>query len=295
MVEIRNIVLGVAEPRNEEAHIARGVRIAETVGARLHVVHAFHIPDPALYPYPEMALFSPEAVERLREGALSGLEAAVARVTSSDRVTCSAVATTGEQAVLDAAEAVSAELIMVGATRRGRVGKAVLGTTAQRIVRTARAPVLVVHDPRPKPVRRVLLTTDLSPLSVAAFEQGMGLLKSVDPRNDRFEIRSLLVVAYDMPLPPPLGESAASEVAAMKLESFVDRVAGSRASEVERRVRIGSAGDEILAEAKEWGADLLIVGTHGRTGASRFLIGSVAETVLRDSLCDVLVIPNPRD
>jgi nucleotide-binding universal stress UspA family protein len=57
------------------------------------------------------------------------------------------------------------------------------------------------------------------------------------------------------------------------------------------KVRLGNAAHEIVAEAAEWDADLLVLGTHGRGGVSRFLIGSVAEAVLRRALCDILIIP----
>jgi nucleotide-binding universal stress UspA family protein len=46
-----------------------------------------------------------------------------------------------------------------------------------------------------------------------------------------------------------------------------------------------------VAEAAEWPADVVVVGSHGRTGAARALLGSVAEAVVRDSHCSVLVIP----
>jgi nucleotide-binding universal stress UspA family protein len=58
------------------------------------------------------------------------------------------------------------------------------------------------------------------------------------------------------------------------------------------KVRVGQPVAEILAEADEWHADLLVMGTYGRSGASRFLIGSVAESVLRRVQCSVLVVPN---
>lgn len=62
---------------------------------------------------------------------------------------------------------------------------------------------------------------------------------------------------------------------------------------VEGRVRLGLTRREILAEAEEWDADLLILGTRGRTGDYRFRIGSVAETVLRRAGCDMILIPTP--
>ncbi len=54
-------------------------------------------------------------------------------------------------------------------------------------------------------------------------------------------------------------------------------------------VRIGTAADGILQEAEAWGADLVVMGTHGRTGLAHFLNGSVAETVVRLAKRPVLI------
>lgn len=54
---------------------------------------------------------------------------------------------------------------------------------------------------------------------------------------------------------------------------------------------VGSPVDEILEKAREINADLIIMGTHGRTGINHLLVGSVAEKVIRESLCAVLIVP----
>ncbi|HEV3203601.1 MAG TPA: universal stress protein, partial [Gemmataceae bacterium] len=56
----------------------------------------------------------------------------------------------------------------------------------------------------------------------------------------------------------------------------------------------GDPATEIVLHAKEAGIDLIVMGTHGRTGLERFLIGSVAEKVMRDAPCSVLVVKLPR-
>ncbi len=57
-----------------------------------------------------------------------------------------------------------------------------------------------------------------------------------------------------------------------------------------RHVLVGSPVDEICGLAKKFDADIIVVGTHGRRGVSRLLLGSVAEGVLRSALCPVLVV-----
>ena len=60
-------------------------------------------------------------------------------------------------------------------------------------------------------------------------------------------------------------------------------------------LRTGDARDVINATAKEIGADLIVVGTHGRSGVSRVLLGSIAETVIRTAPCPVLTIRRESD
>lgn len=55
---------------------------------------------------------------------------------------------------------------------------------------------------------------------------------------------------------------------------------------------LDSATKGILQQSEEWGADLIVIGTHGRTGLNHFLMGSVAEHVARKSACPVLIVPN---
>jgi nucleotide-binding universal stress UspA family protein len=56
-------------------------------------------------------------------------------------------------------------------------------------------------------------------------------------------------------------------------------------------IPVGKPPAEIVKEAKEWPADLIVIGSHGRRGIQRFLLGSVAEAVVRHAPCPVLVVP----
>lgn len=58
---------------------------------------------------------------------------------------------------------------------------------------------------------------------------------------------------------------------------------------------VDTASHGIIKQAEEWGTDLIVIGTHGRTGLYHFLMGSVAEHVARKSACPVLIIPNKCD
>lgn len=284
------IVLGVADVRREDPHLRPAIAFAAARGATLHVVHGFHLPDPTFYPYPEISALSPEALRQLQEGVQEALEQQVRTLGSSTAVHCRAVPGPPELAIASVAREVEADLILVGATRRGKLGRTVLGTTAQRVVRSAPVPVLVSHEAAPRLARRVLLPTDLSDLSAGASRRGIGLVRRYGSVNVP-ELRFLLVLGYDLTLPPPLSHEALHAAAAAELRKFVGRLGfGGDAPEI---VRTGDAAEQIVAEAEAWDADLVVLGTHGRTGLPRLLIGSVAESVLRRARCDVLVVPTP--
>ena len=76
----------------------------------------------------------------------------------------------------------------------------------------------------------------------------------------------------------------ADEVFAGALAQFPQQVA------VQRLLREGDPGKEIIASAAEWEADLMVMGTHGRGRLATFLLGSTAETVIRGAHCPVLTV-----
>lgn len=83
-----------------------------------------------------------------------------------------------------------------------------------------------------------------------------------------------------------------SETAQKGLDALVARIS-QRGPKVQGILRQGSPAEEIVATAKESGADLVVIGTHGRKGLAHALLGSVAERVVRTSTVPVLTIRTP--
>jgi universal stress protein A len=84
-------------------------------------------------------------------------------------------------------------------------------------------------------------------------------------------------------------ELARSRAAPRRLEALVSALGAPDGTVVQ--LRAGGAAEEIVKYAREVEAGLVVVGTHGRTGVSRALLGSVAERVTRTAPCPVLVVP----
>jgi len=270
---LRHIVAGIATLDPNDPALAPSIRLAERTGAELTLVHVFG-----------------DAAGDARSSTLRArLEAEVRRLTARGRVSCRAVSgRAGDQLPRLAAE-LGADLLVLGHTRRSGAAAAVLGTTAQRVLRSSTVPVLSLHGGSGRPgFGRALLASDLSPHSAHALAAGAELARALaHPAEPRLRPVYVAVTSYEAiaaGIPDWSAEHAAAEL--REFIGGIPALAGLPAA-----VRTGDAATEILTEAAEWHAELVVVGTHGRRGLPRLLLGSVAQTVLRRANLSVLVIP----
>ena len=139
-------------------------------------------------------------------------------------------------------------------------------------------------------LKKILVPVDFSPLSRKALDYGVSFA-----RQFHAEI-SLLHVVEPMPLPPemPLPASGASyqmdlqQFAEQQLQEWQNEVAGRAA--IKTAVRYGNPFREIVQAANENNIDLIIIGTHGRTGLPHLLVGGTAERIVRLAPCPVMVV-----
>jgi nucleotide-binding universal stress UspA family protein len=228
----------------------------------------------------------PEWLEEYQADQQRALEEAAAWAAGPEAV-CHSVVGAPAEAILRVATEAGADLVVVGAGRRGRLAHAFLGTIAQRVLRAASAPVLVVRAPLCRPLGRLLLTTQLDPPSAAVHEEGVETVAALFGAPEA--ARSLHVVWYPV-LVEPLPREEIERLAREEVESFL-RARRPRGFPVEPAVRVGDAAEEIAREAGIWDADLVVVGTHARGWMERAALGSVAEAAMRECTGNVLAIP----
>lgn len=144
-----------------------------------------------------------------------------------------------------------------------------------------------------KGVRRILHPTDFSRASGAAFLKAVALAK---------ESRAQLLLVHVMLPPTPfIGDGYVSPKTYEELEAAARRSAqrelakvAARAQKAKARVKAvlleGVPYDRIARAARSKGADLIVMGTHGRSGLSKFFLGSVAERVIALAPCPVLTV-----
>ncbi len=117
-------------------------------------------------------------------------------------------------------------------------------------------------------------------------------------RTEHTEIRVLHVLQPFAPAPPQMAPGYAPELEEQKkpARELVERIAKELRSagfKVDTAVEVGDIRERIIDSAAEWGADLIVVGSHGERGIRRFLLGSVAEFVARHAKCSVEIVRAP--
>src|SRR5690606_912354 len=144
---------------------------------------------------------------------------------------------------------------------------------------------------------RILVAIDETPCSRRAIDYAKEIVQERQPA-----LALVTVVPPTSPtsygVDPLLGQQPiivpeVPEIQHQASQDFLNALAEEfqGASEIFTFSRVGDVRDEILEVAKEWTADLILVGTNGRTGFDHFLSGSVSEALIRKATCPVLVIP----
>jgi nucleotide-binding universal stress UspA family protein len=250
--------------------------------------------------------------EKLREDAQDYLAGTARRLEGAAPVPVSASLLEGDVAATLCAHAADtgADLVVMATHGRGPLGRFWLGSVADEVLRRLPVPLLLVRPGEEPPdlaaepaLRRVLVPLDGDPLAEQVLEPAAALAQLVGA-----EITLLRVVRPAGPVPADLPEGAAGREAAALLEQvrglhrqvlreaegYLTRVAGrlrAPGRRVQTKVVVGEhAASAILDEARDGGADLIALATHGRHGLPRLLLGSVADKVVRGAAAPVLVL-----
>jgi nucleotide-binding universal stress UspA family protein len=193
--------------------------------------------------------------------------------------------------LITAGRAWLADLIVVGGA--SRVDEPFLGGTSERILRKALVSVMVAKKPLRVEAKAFLVPTDFSSCAREAAEEALMLAKNFSARVIFFHALDLApsyAVAYahelgvSVPIPPPLPEEIEPE-----WESFLSGLPFDKV-DWEKSTEEGQAATAIVNQAKHVEADMIIMGTHGRSALRHVLLGSVAEKVARIAPCPVLTI-----
>jgi nucleotide-binding universal stress UspA family protein len=286
------VLIGTTLGEESDQVVRSGLAVARAAGARAFLLHVAQ-PEPQLVGY-EVGAGPLLDLEQIAQGE-EELQRQIERLGAGGPDLAGSKVQIGapHRILIETAEKIGADLIVVGATGSGPFAAELLGSTADRVLRKAPCPVLIVRGELPVPPRRVLAPVDLSILSGDSFRCGLQMLAqlagSAEVQVRAVHALSLLDALAFRQRTGTSVEQAAQHVAA-QLQRFVLENRSDLPFPVEATVLPEEPRFEILREVEEHPVDLLILGTHGRGGMDRLVLGSVASTVARKAPCSVLVI-----
>ena len=197
------------------------------------------------------------------------------------------------EAIIESAVDLGCDLVLMGTHGRRGLRKLLVGSVAERVVRTSSVPVLVVRSHVPSPpetIRRILVPFDFSPHSEVAAQTaarwaealgaGVSLLHVVEP--------VVYPEFYAVDVLPGQVTDGLQQRSVEALAEAADRLVSG--VDCTTTVRVGRAVDVILSAADAQEHDLVVMGTRGLSGLEHLLLGSVAERVLRRSDVPVLTV-----
>ncbi|HSG40877.1 MAG TPA: universal stress protein [Thermoanaerobaculia bacterium] len=287
------VLVGTSLESESDQVVRAGLAVARAARARVYLVHGAEIQPPLVgfEPGPNLALareLLAAREEKLRQQ-IERLDIGAAELAGK-----AVLSGAPHRLLTETAGKVGAGLIVVGATGSGPLSAELLGSTADRVLRKAACPVLVVRGELRVPPRRVLTPVDLSTLSGDAFRCGLHLLAQIATAGET-DVRAVYALSFlDTLQRRKQGKISSEELERYSAEELRRFVLENRPSdlpfEVETAVLSGEARFELLDELKEHPVDLVVLGTHGRGGLDRLMLGSVASTIARKAPCSVLLI-----
>jgi nucleotide-binding universal stress UspA family protein len=232
--------------------------------------------------------------EELSSAVIDALLTHVERVTgrTAEDVTVHVEDGPADQAIVQGAEELGADLIVLGHTGAHGWRRLLLGSVASAVVKQAKSSVMVVRPT--EETGQIVVALDFSPVSARAAQ--------IAAREAHRREATLTVVHSLEVITPVAGEpgiavpdSAFTTFPIEDLRAQARRQLGEILSEAgapsaEIEVVIGPPGATIVQHAQERHADLIFLGTSGRSGLDRIMLGSVAAAVVRDAPCSVLVV-----
>jgi|SRR5581483_1904380 len=182
-----------------------------------------------------------------------------------------------------------ANLLVVGVSPRGE-GR-FLGSTGDRVLRKSPVPVLIARRALTPGPKTVLVPIDFSDCSKKAAEEALALVRGFGGRTVFLHVLDLAEYIYPAAygaapiiIPPLTPQDLEPDwqqfLATLPLEGIT----------WEKQTHEGRTAPRIVEAARAWHADLVVMGTHGRTGVAHVLLGSVAEAVVRLTDCSVMTV-----
>lgn len=279
---LRRILLASDLTAHTDRALDRAIALASQSRAAIRFVHAI---DPGILPEKYLKMDVREAQQHLeREARDSGIDG---------HVDVSVQVSLGDagMVVMEEAQKMQADIIVMGLSRDLTLGGMVRGTTIDKVVRRAQCPVLVVKTRARRPYMKIVAALDLAESSRKALDFALRQFPGAEI--------SVIHVSETAPAGPlsDAGSPAVPDERRHQIEDMVTarflaagRGGPGTSDGPTLHFATGKAVDVLSEQIPRLNPDLVVMGTHGRTGVSNLFLGSVAETLLAGLRHDLLVV-----
>jgi nucleotide-binding universal stress UspA family protein len=281
---IAKIIVGTDFSQQAEAAVEHSLAVARHAGAEVVLMHALSMPEPDYvmpYPVTTPAIYVEQVDAIVKEARAKLDEMRERHIGQGVEVSHVFVNDMADRGLVQVATETEADLVVVGSHGRTGISRFLLGSVAEKVVRRAPCDVLVARGDAPAGgYKRILLPVDFSEVSDRAMARAAEL---VEPggKVDLLHCWQLPggSVTYWGSVGPGLGESIVKGANEFGRKA-IERV-GTTNAEFSLAIEEGDARHSIEKRTENGDYDLVLMGSHGRKGINRALLGSVAESTLR--------------
>lgn len=270
-------------------------QLAEAFDATVHVVHVVDV-ETLAGPFSAGGV-DESYVEQLKADGQDALDA-VETALPTDDVETAQIEGSPAAAILQYADEHAVGAIAMGTHGRTGIERYVLGSVTEEVIRSVGMPVLTARATAASRVadgyESVLVPTDGSEYAAEAYEPGIAMARTFGARLHAVNVVDVTDIAPSPDAEPAgsvldsfetAGETATGEIATAASEAGLEAVTA---------VREGTPARSLLEYVADQGIDLIVMGTAGRTGPSRYLLGSTTERIIRHADVPVVAV-NARD
>lgn len=300
----KRILVPVDGSDTADAGLRQAIALARAQGARLRLVNIVDLS--AVLAIPEAGFTIDTVIEDLERNGREVLADATKRAAKAG-VKCDTALVEGAgrrvaDHIADQAKRWKADAIVMGTHGRRGLSRVLMGSDAELVLRESTSPVMLVHAAKGKNAgavfKRIMVPLDGSTTSRSGLAEAITIARGQNARLHLVHVVDRSVVANIH------NSGIARDAVIGNLDEFGQAVLeqGVKAAKAKGvtcdTAMIPSSGsrvaDKITAEAARWRADLLVIGTHGRSGIKRAIMGSDAELVVRGCTVPVLLVHGPR-
>lgn len=267
--------------------------LAATYGSTVHVLY---VADTSRDSVVQM---SGEIVDVLEEEGERIVEAAAERA-NDRRIDTVTEVRQGDphRTIVDYAAATDIDLVVMPTQGRRGLARFLLGSTTERVVRQSPVPVLTIRPGDETaiayPYQEVLVPTDGSDAATAALSVAADVAREEEARLHLLSVIDVMSLGVDVRT--DIQQRELREGANKILDEGASDAADAGVDSVVKQVNTGGSIPAVIRSyIEEAGIDLVVVGSHGRTGFDRYVLGSVTESLIRTAPVPVLTVKAPSD